>query len=300
MQTRLLFVIGILFFLLGMHGEAIAQSSSTASQDQAINNVQELVSGNQTITFPSSTPIRGFAIPGNNPLPPTLPTPSHFAPPVTDGNYGSIIGMLAYKNLYTMTDADELLKNGGKMRVLTTCYLHESVREPKYLLRIYPDPKEKDKLRQQYEIIGLGNYKSLDVDTVSEHVLGMAIKEGLNIGADIMTFQEGAALVQASKGWSIGLFNSLSYSSNTHSGEGYGNVAVGGLGYGRGETGYASKPWLRVMFFRERSAPIDQRLNETSGKQIPGNKKGVSEFEKTLKEMKEPTPEEKFLQTQPR
>jgi hypothetical protein len=297
MQTRLIYFVGILFLFLWVKGPAASQEPATVTQEQSIINDQQITSGNQSINFPASTTIRGFSVPGNNPLPSTLPTPSHFAPPVTDGNYGSLIGLLVYKNLYTMADAEALLKNLGKIRTLTTCYLPENLRKPKGQLRIVPDIQEKDTFRQQYEAIGIGNYKALDTNTISEQVLGMAIKEGLTIGADVIVFQEGAALVQVAKGYSIGLFNSFSISNSPNNASGNGNVTVAGLGFGKGETGYSSKPWLRVQFFREISHPPDTVPNDISNELTPMNDKGVSDFEETLKKAKEPTPEEKFKGT---
>jgi hypothetical protein len=278
-----------------VHGEATAQSSSTSSQDQSLSNQQNITSGNQTINFPSSSGSRGFSIPGSNPLPPTLPTPSHFAPPVTDGNYGSLMGLLPYKNLFTLSDAESLLENRGKMRVFTTCYLPERSRKPSKQLRVFPEPKEKEQFSRHFEVIGIGNYKAMDTESTSEHVLGMAVKEGMAIGADAMTFQEGAALIQTARGFSIGLFNSFSY-SNSPTGEGHGNISVGGVGYGRGETGYSSKPWLRVQFFRKVAAPSAPALpGPPPAVPEPRSGEGPDDFEEALEKAKDPTPEEKFM-----
>ena len=192
-----------------------------------------------------------------------------------------------------MEDAEALSQQHGKMRVLTTCYLPEDLRKPKPSLRIITDPKDKISFNQQYKQIGIGNYKALDADSISEHILGVSIQEGLKIGADIIIFQEGAALKQVGKGYSIGFFNSFSFSNNAAQYSGLGNVAVGGLGFGKGETGYTSRPWLRVQFFNKISSAITQRLNNNSGAQMPKNQEKIGDYEETLKQAKEPTPRQK-------
>ena len=231
--------------------------ASSANQQQTSN--QDLINSPvQSIVFPSSTPLRPFPVAGESPSPP-LPVPAHFAPPVTDGNFGNLIQILTYKDLFSKSDAEALLDNHGDLRVLTSCYLPEQNRVRKDTLRIVPEPKDKVSFREHYETIGIGNYKALDADTISEQVLGMAISEGLNIGADIMLFQEGATLVQSSEGFSIGFFNSFSFVGSASDSNGKGNVSVGGIGYGKGESSYASKPWLRVQFFQKKQTTGFQR-----------------------------------------
>ena len=234
--------------------------------------------------------MRGFPYPAQTPLPPFLPTPPHFAPPVTDGNYGNLETVLAYKNQYTLADAEALLEKHEKMRVLTKCF---TALAPKSFLRILPTPKDKEAFKRQYELIGIGNYKSKNSKSISEQVLGMAIREGLNVGADAMLFQEGAALIQVASGWSIGLFNSLSTAS-AGLGVGYGNVAVAGIGYGKGQSGYESKPWLRVQFFRELPTPVRPYRSSARPEQ-PHSKKNLDTYEESLKKPgKGPTPEEAY------
>ena len=235
--------------------QPVAAQTSSSDQTQNLTNDQAFnqQGGINSITLPSSVPLRGFSIPGENPLPPTLPVPPHFAPPVTDGNYGPLGTILEYKDQYTLSDAEALLKKHGKMRVITNCFIPGTMRQSSSYLRILPTPKDKAAFKRTYQAIGIGNYKSMKPNSISEQVLGMAIQEGLKIGADVMLFQEGAALVQMSKGWSIGLFNSLS-TVNGGAGSGTGNVGVGGLGFGRGQSGYMSQPWLRVQFFKQLAA----------------------------------------------
>ncbi len=127
-------------------------------------------------------------------------------------------------------------------------------------------------------------------------MLGVAIREGLTIGADAVLFQEGAALIQQAKGYSIGLFNSFSV-TNSPSGAGYGTVTVAGLGWGKGESGYASKPWLRVQFFQERPVPlrvIPKAVPKPPAAK-PEVKKSANDIEETLKKAKPPTVEEGVL-----
>lgn len=251
-MTMKIFIPCVLLLLLPLAPEmAVAQSSSSSSQQQEFSNTQQITSGNQTVVLQSpyySPPVRSFSIPGGNPLPPHLPVPSHFAPPVTDGNFGSLTGMLGYKDTFSEDEAGALMQDHGKVRVITTCYIPKDLRNSKRSLKLLTDAEAKANGR--YEQIGIGNYKALDTDSISEQILGIAITEGLKIGADAMVFQEGAALTQIATGYSIGLFNSFSF-VNDGSGNGTGNVGVGGIGYGKGQTGYFSKPWLRIIFFRE-------------------------------------------------
>jgi CheY-like chemotaxis protein len=219
---------------------------------------------------------------------PPIPLPPHFAPPVTDGNFGNLGHMLIYKDTFTMVDAEALSQKHGKVRVLTTCYIPEELRIAKSYLRIV-QPKDKNDFSHRYEPIGIGNYKALDADSISEHILGISIKEGLSIGADVMIFQEGAALTQVGKGFSLGLFNSFSFSNNPTNSHGLGNVTVGGIGYGRGETAYSSRPWLRVQFFREISSQISQMPNKTSGEHVQKREREINNFRGALKKAKKPT-----------
>jgi hypothetical protein len=191
------------------------------------------------------------------------------------------------------------MEDKGKVKVLTTCYIPENLRTSKAFLRIIvppQKPEEKEALKRQYELIGMGTYQSRNNKSTSEQVLGVAIKEGLEMGADAMLFQEGAAMVQQARGWSIGLFNSLSATNSNITG--YGNVAVGGLGYGRGETGYVSKPWLRVQFFREVLAAAQPPLRRPAvSRPVPPTppKKEINNYEEALKkEGQEVTPEEAY------
>ncbi len=272
--------------------------AQTATQDQSLTNDQTFNQTGGNINFPSGTALRGYSIPGESPLPPFLPTPPHFAPPVTDGNYGNLSTILDYKDNYTQADAEALLQKHKKMRVITNCLIPENLRTSKPFLRILPTPKDKAAFKRQYELIGVGNYKSMNPKSISEQVLGVAIREGLRIGADAMLFQEGAALIQTAKGWSIGLFNSLS-TTNVPGGTGYGNVAVGGIGYGKGESGYESKPWLRVQFFKElpTAAAVRRYTPTTPAKPAkPPAKTEVNTYEESLqKPGKEPTPEDAYL-----
>jgi len=277
-------------------------SAGAAQQQQSINTLcASPIVGNQTVTLPGGgggTVIRGYAIPGESPLPPYLPVPPQFAPPVTDGNFGNLLTFIDYKDRYSLADAEALMENKSKVKVLTTCYVPESLRTSKAFLRILLPPKkpqEKEAFKRQYELIGMGTYQCRNTKSTSEQVLGVAIKEGLEMGADAMLFQEGAALVQQARGWSIGLFNSLSATNSNITG--YGNVAVGGLGYGRGETGYVSKPWLRVQFFREVLAAAQPTTQRPITKPLPPTppKKEINNYEEALeKEGPEVTPEEAY------
>jgi hypothetical protein len=254
MNQRRTIILGVVLLLLTRQGASLAQSvSATSAQEQGLTNTQEIVTGNQTVVLQSTNAIRSFAIPGSNPLPPHLPVPSHFAQPVMDGNFGSLAGLLGYKNVFTAEEAEALVEDRGKVRVITTCFLPEGSRNTKERLQVLPDIKEKGEFNRRYEQIGVGNYKALNSDTISEQVLGVAIQEGLKIGADAVIFQEGASLIQVASGFSIGLFNSFSFVNNG-TGNGTGNVSVGGIGYGKGKSAYASNPWLRILFFRERAS----------------------------------------------
>jgi hypothetical protein len=278
-------VIGFLFLVLWLPVQAGAQ---TASSDQTQSVVNQFDNAQGSIFFPSG--YRAFPIPGENPLPPTLPVPPHFAPPVTDGNYGPLITILAYKDQYSLGDAEALLASKkGKLRVYTTAF---GAGAAKPFLRILPSPKDaKDRqaFKRRYALIGLGNYKAEDPKSISEQVLGMAIKEGLRVGADVLLFQEGAALIQYAKGWSIGLFNSLSVVS-AGSGMGTGNVTVGGIGYGRGESGYVSKPWLRVQFFAEAPGVPPRAAFKPTEKGKPPEEGKIRSFEELLREVEKSPP----------
>jgi hypothetical protein len=214
---------------------------------------------------------------------------------VTDGNFGNLGTILEYKDQYSMGDAEALLQKHGKLRVITQCFIPEGLRRTKAFLRILPNPKDKNDFKAKYEAIGVGNYKSLKPDSISEQVLGMAIREGLKIGADAMLFQEGAALIQVAKGYSIGLFNSFSLTNSAATG--YGNVSVAGLGWGKGESGYVSKPWLRVQFFQERPVPLRviPRVVPKPPAVKPEVKKPANDIEEALKKAKRPTIEEGVL-----
>lgn len=275
------------FSLLSAYAQDEVPPASSANAQQSSN--QELINTPvQSIVFGSSAPLRPFPVAGESPAPP-LPVPSHFAPPVTDGNFGNLVQILTYKDQFSRNDAEALLCNHGELRVLTTCYIPEPQRIPKDFLRIVPEPKDKAVFRESYEQIGIGNYKSLDADTISEQVLGVAIREGLNIGADIMLFQEGASLLHSAEGFSIGLFNSFSWVNSGTQSEGNGNVSVGGVGFGKGESSYSSKPWLRVQFFRKNHVAMS-----LGSPQLPqvNSKPGPEQIVLPEGEGRPPTPEE--------
>jgi hypothetical protein len=300
-KHKAILVTVFLFLLVLWQIQPATAQTATSDQNQNLTNDQAFnqTGGVNSITLPSSVPLRGFSIPGENPLPPSLPVPPHFAPPVTDGNYGPLGTILEYKDQYTRSDGDALYQKHGKIRAITNCFIPSTMRAPSSLLRILPPPKDKEAFRRAYEAIGIGNYKSMKANSISEQVLGMAILEGLKIGADAMLFQEGAALIQMSKGWSIGLFNSLS-TVNGGAGAGTGNVGVGGLGFGRGQSSYVSAPWLRVQFFKQTitaSLPARRPINtqgQGAGAAKPAGGK-VGTYEEAIeKPGPEISPEEAF------
>jgi hypothetical protein len=79
------------FLLLAFLGQpAFAQSSSDQTQSLTNDQTFNTSGGTQSNYFEGGRALRGFPFPRNNPLPPFLQTPPHFAPPVTDGNYGAL------------------------------------------------------------------------------------------------------------------------------------------------------------------------------------------------------------------
>jgi hypothetical protein len=222
-----------------------------------------------------------------------LPVPSHFAPPVTDGSFHSLSLTIPYKDTFTLEDALALSNGRGKIRSVTVRYPSVPFFTPSSWIQVLLlDPKDKEQFKQYYIKVGEGNYKADDSESISEHVLGVALEEGLKIGADTILFREGAALVQTAKGWSLGLFNAFSWVSDG-SGEGKGNATVGGTGYGRGQTAYAVKPWLQVQFFRSKNgAPVPQSS-------VPGGNQEVLSYQEGLKKARPPTPEESTLVPEP-
>lgn len=153
--------------------EEVPTTGSNASQEQS--STQDLTNAPvQSITFPTSTPLRSFSIPGASPTP-SLPVPAHFAQPVTDGNFGNLASILAYKDQFNLDDAEALLQNHGDIRIITTCYIPVQLRTPQQLLRIVPEPKDKEGFKSRYESIGIGNYKATESNTISEQVLGIAV-----------------------------------------------------------------------------------------------------------------------------
>lgn len=282
-----------LLLLVPLQQQAMAQNPNS-SQEQEVDNTQQVTVGSQALVvgYPKS-----FPFPGSNPLPPNLPVPSHFTPPVMDGNFGSLVNLLGYKSVYTEEDARSLVQSHGKVRVITTCFVPENGRKPKPHLRILADPADRAEFNKRFEQIGVGNYKAMDSDTISEQILGIAIMEGLKIGADAMIFYEGAALTQVSSGYSAGFSDSFSF-VNEGIGNGLGNVGVGGLGFGKGQSAYSSKPWLRILFFREvRLLSRPSQENHEEFLKAP-EQKSRSEFEESLEHLKEPTLEQKFWGTQ--
>jgi hypothetical protein len=244
-------LLGICLVCLNIQAASAQTSSSTETQSNT--NIQRMnqIGDRQSLTVSPPVPVRSFAIPGQKPLPPSLPIPLHYAKSTTDGNFGNLMTLVSYKDFFTYANAQALSEKHGKVEVLTSCLFPTPGRTPSPYLRILSAPKDHAAFKRRYELIGSGNYKSRDSETISEQVLGIAIQEGLKIGADAMLVQEGAAMVQKSKGRAFGIFNPFSYVNSAVSGTGVGNVIVGGLGFGGGQTSYVSRPWLRVQFYRE-------------------------------------------------
>jgi hypothetical protein len=245
---------------------AWAQPTSSSTQSGTLGNRQTMdqVGGVQTVTVLPPEPLRPFPSSGSSPLPYFLPIPTHFARPTTDGNFGNLMTLVNYKDSFTVANAEALKKRRGKVQVETTCWFPAAGGTPSSFIRILTSPQDLADFKRRYQCVGAGVYKSRDNHTISEQVLGVAIQEGLKIGADAMIMQEGAAMTQKSKGWSFGLFNSLSVvnAALPMTGAGVGNVSVGGLGFGRGRSYYVSKPWLRVQFYREipgADSPVGQK-----------------------------------------
>jgi hypothetical protein len=291
-MKSMMVIAAALFLWVGLEQGCMAQDASY-SQQQELENAQDVSVGGQALVvgYP-----RTFPAPGSNPLPPPLPAPSHFTPPVMDGNFGSLVNVVGYKSVFTQEDANSLLQGHGKVRVLTTCFVPASGRRPKPALRVLPDPADKAAFSRRYRQIGIGNYKALDADTVSEQILGIALLEGLKMGADAMIFFEGASLTQVSSGYSAGLSDSFSF-VNDAIGNGLGNLGTGGLGFGKGESAYSSKPWLRILFFSEVSPSTRPSPEYRPGLPAQEQKSG-SGFEENLQDLQEPTLEQKYWGTQ--
>jgi hypothetical protein len=241
------------FCLVCLNIQALSAQTSSSTQTQDLTNIQRMdqTGGQQTVIVPPSLPLRGFPIPGRRPLPPSLPIPFHYAKPTMDGNFGDVMDLAIYKDFFTYANAEALSEDHGKVEVSTSCLSSTPGRTTSPGLRILSAPKDQAAFKRRYELIGSGNYKSRDTKTISEQVLGIAIQEGLKIGADAMIVQQGAAMVQKSKGRVFGIFNPFSFVNTAVSATGIGNVAVGGVGFGRGQNAYVSKPWLQVKFYRE-------------------------------------------------
>jgi hypothetical protein len=251
-RQGLSFLLALCLVLVSIRA-SLAQPTASSTQTGDLTNTQIMnqTGGTQTVIVLPPEPQRPFPIPGSSPLPYFLPIPPHFARPTTDGNFGNLMTLVDYKDSFTAANAEALKKRRGKVQVETTCSFPAP--RPSSRIRILKSPQDLPAFKGRYQLIGFGMYKSRDNHTISEQVLGVAIQEGLKIGADAMILQEGAAMTQKSKGWSFGLFNSLSVvnAALPMTGAGVGNVSVGGLGFGRGRSYYVSRPWLRVQFFRE-------------------------------------------------
>ena len=204
---------------------------------------------------------RMFPIPGSVMFP---GTPSYFGPPTPGQNFIPLSKLTMYNVVWEYKVINKMVKDKGwggmnvQVRRLVddedlkevdengdTIDLTEEQKEQ--YIKIFTTitkPANAIEVRQvAFATIATTNDKKISVDTFS-----VLMKKCYESGGNVIHFMaEGINRKMRASGWGVGINNSTSVMS---SGQGLGNVAVGGLGYTNGTSGYVDRPWMQATFLK--------------------------------------------------
>ncbi len=258
--TVVMSLFGILAFTAIAY--AAGDTSANTNQQQTQATQQSMVGGSQAVITNGSTV---FPNPGANASSYPGLAGGYWSPLVMpSGNAQKANSLIHLQDVIPSFVAQELAKQpGGKVTTHLVSFVvpmdgnspKAPVIQPASFQVIASQPSNNVQLAsfdRMYQLVGI-NFIRGDDQASSFKILGTAISDGLKIGADAMTYVEGASLEMVASSWGIGISNSLSVVGFPGGSTGLGNVAAGGLGYTKAHATYIEKPWMSVEYFKKRT-----------------------------------------------
>jgi hypothetical protein len=247
--------------VVSFSGMAMADATATAIVDEVTSTSSAGINNNTTtsgtvqgqstdvnIQFPESRDLtttninakgyRGFAAPGEIPLP--AQGPAYFGDATPGPQFQSMKTALIYKKEFTVPELD-LMAKGCDVDVMAN--------------PLIPKPAEEDlaasikvflsKPAANVTLVGYVTVNTDDNDDVSVDALAKAAIVAQKMGGNaIHITAEGVKRKLESFGWGIGLANSTATMSAS---ERTGTITSGGFGISGGKAGYNDYPWLQIF-----------------------------------------------------
>ncbi len=239
-------------------------TSANSAQNQNQTTQQSMYGGTQTMVSTSSTVFPNAGMPNSYPG----LAGGYWSPLVMpSGNAAKANSLLHLQDVIPSFVAKELASQpGGKVETHLVSFVIPAGKDgdvasqapmiqPASFQVIVDQPSNQTQLAtfdRMYQLVGI-NFIRGDDQASSFKILGTAISDGLKIGADTMTYVEGASLEMCASSWGIGISNSLSVVGFPGGSTGLGNVAAGGFGYTKARATYIEKPWMSVEYFKKRT-----------------------------------------------
>lgn len=227
---------------------------------------------------------RDFPIPGSINFP---GTPSYFGAATPGPNFIPLSKLTMYSVIWDMTsiknmvsDKDGWTKNSGlDVRVRHIVKVKDTDEKYDKIITTITKPKNATYVQQ----LAFGVVSTTDDHKISVDDFSRLLYECHMAGGNVIHFlAEGITRKMRASGWGVGINNSTSVVTT---GQGLGNVSVGGLGYSNGTSGYVDRPWLQATFlkvFTKDGEPLEfeQLKSVKKGKNIEKQKKAVDDYVK--------------------
>ena len=200
---------------------------------------------------------RMFPIPGSVMFP---GTPSYFGPATPGQNFIPLSKLTMYNIVWEYKVINNMVddKGWGGLNVQVRHLLKKddvqsedeqnmTKEEKEEFVKIFTTitkPANSISIKQvAFATVATTNDKKISVDVFSR-----LMKECYESGGNVIHFlSEGVNRKMRASGWGVGINNSTHVMS---SGQGLGNVSVGGLGYSNGTSGYVDRPWMQATFLK--------------------------------------------------
>lgn len=257
-------ILALLLLTAITYANGTSGTSANSSQNQNQTTQQSLNGGTQTMVSTSSTVFPNAGMPNSYPG----LAGGYWSPLVMpSGNATKASSLLHLQDVIPSFVANELAKQpGGKVETHLVSFVvpmgkdgsfapQAPIIQPASFQVIVDQPSNQTQLAtfdRMYQLVGI-NFIRGDDQASSFKILGTAVSDGLKIGADAMTYVEGASLEMCASSWGIGISNSLSVVGFPGGSTGLGNVAAGGFGYTKARATYIEKPWMSVEYFKKRT-----------------------------------------------
>jgi len=253
-----LFMVLTMCITMMFAGQAFADATATADVD-AVSAIGE--AGTIKDSFNSGPGKRGLYIMNQATF---IPPASYFGPNETGHQFFPLQTLLHFKNVWTITEAQNMLKNkkGGKDVEIRPVILPEEGTElPNEIKCVLVDP-------DNFAVVGFGAIAANDDGSISPDVFAAALIEARKLNANTVQFlAEGKNVRLTATGWGINLNGGISaIGGDDDSSSATGGGGFAGTGYSSYESGYVNMPWLQMVFLRVE--PVEKKTLEVKESEV--------------------------------